>query len=208
MIFTQNRKKKARIDLSFGKIKDDYFNFDLIEKYFRNKDNSNGFQVLSDKTCIDLDFRELFSFVDRTTSKVGQQYLYNKLRVIPNESENLELSEKLISKLSNNKEFRINTQLELEKLNREEVYYIASLFQEEHLKPPKWFFIIRLLSFTSILSLIMIFFNQQFAFILLATFIVNLVIHYRNKKNLYQYLGSIPQLLRLNNIAFKFHKER
>jgi len=31
--------------------------------------------------------------------------------------------------------------------------------------------------------------------------IINMAIHYWNKRNLYEYLGSIPQLLKLNMIA-------
>ena len=45
------KKDIKRIKTSFGKLKDDNFNFELIEKYFKNKDNSDSFQVLSDKTC-------------------------------------------------------------------------------------------------------------------------------------------------------------
>ncbi|MBP1637989.1 MAG: mismatch repair protein MutS, partial [Bacteroidetes bacterium] len=80
-----NRKKRIKEKLlsEFGKLKIDSFDFDKIESYFRKKDHSTAFQTLSDKTCNDLDFQELFLFLDRTNSKVGQQYLYNKLRSIP-----------------------------------------------------------------------------------------------------------------------------
>ncbi len=204
------RKKKIieKLKESFGQFKDDDFRFDLIEKYFVNKDNSDSFQVLSDKTCNDLDFEELFMFLDRTTSKVGQQCFYNKLRAIPNSITDKDKKEKLIKKLTEDIDFRINTQLQLEKLNKADVFYISSLFQEEHQEPPKWFFIIRLLSFTSFFSLVMLPFNPQMFFVFLCTFIVNVGFHYWNKRHLYKYLGSIPQLLRLNNIANNLFKEQ
>jgi DNA mismatch repair ATPase MutS len=207
MIHMSKKKDIERIKTSFGKLKDDSFNFELIEKYFRNKDNSTSFQTLSDKTCNDLDFQEFFMFLDRTNSKVGQQYLYNTLRNIPSDSEKNDLREKIIEIFATNPDFRINVQRRLEKLKKDDVYYITSLFQEEHTIPPKWFFIIRLLSFTSLLSLMMLPFNPQMIFVLLGVFIINIGIHYWNKKNLYQYLGSIPQLLRLNSIAYRLHKE-
>ena len=49
--FRFNRKKEIneRLKQSFGKIKDDSFDFEMIEKYFRNKNNSDAYQVLSDK---------------------------------------------------------------------------------------------------------------------------------------------------------------
>lgn len=207
MIHMSKKKDIERIKTSFGKIKDDSFNFDLIEKYFRNKDNSSSFQVLSDKTCNDLDFQEVFMFLDRTNSKVGQQYLYNTLRIIPADSAKNDLREKIIKAFIDDPDLRVNVQRWLEKLNKDDVYYITSLFQEEHTKPPKWFFIIRLLSFTSLLSLMMLPFNPQMILVLLPVVFVNIGIHYWNKKNLYQYLGSIPQLLRLNNLAIRLHKE-
>ena len=204
-----SKKKKIteRLVNSFGLIKDEEYDFELIEKYFRNKDNSDSFQVLSDKTCNDLDFEELFMFLDRTNSKIGQQYLYNKLRNIPPDSDNLEIREGIIKKLSEDSDFRINTQRQLDRLNKDDVYYITSLFQEEHVKPPKWFFVIRLLAFTSLLSIILLPFNPLMIFVLLGVFIVNFGIHYWNKRNLYQYVGAIPQLLRLNWLASKLHRD-
>ena len=206
MLFKRKKKVVQQLQQSFGKLKDASFNFELIEKYFRNKDHATSFQSLSDKTCNDLDFQELFMFIDRTSSKVGQQYLYNELRTIPADSSKVELNEKLIKELSNNG-LRIDTQQLLLQLQKDDVYYIPSLFQEEHLKPPMWFFVVRLLSFTSLLSLILLPFNASLLFVLIGVFLVNMGIHYWNKKNLYRYLGSIPQLLRLNNVAQKLYKK-
>lgn len=198
-----NRKKELnqRLKESFGKLKDDFFDFDSIEKYFRKKDNSDAHQVLSDKTCNDLDFDDLFMFLDRTNSKVGQQYFYNQLRTIKLNEKKTTLNEEIITVLSKNLELRISVQKKLEKLKHKDAYYINTLFQEEHLNPPKWFFVIKLLSFASLISLILCFFNPLFFIVLLGIFCVNFVLHYWNKNNLVQYVGSIPQLLRLNNVA-------
>ena len=169
------RKKRdiERLKASWGAIKDDGFNFELIGRYFRNKDNSDSLQVLSDKTCNDLDFEELFMFLDRTESRVGQQYLYNTLRTIPADSKQNELNEKIINELTYRVDFRIKTQRVLGKLKKDDVYYISSLFQEEHLKAPKWFFVVRLLSFTSLLSLILLPFSPQLAFVFIGIFTIN-----------------------------------
>lgn len=210
IIVTGMRKKKIveKFKKSFGQFKDDAFQFDLIKRYFVKKNNTDSFQVLSDKTCNDLDFDELFMFLDRTTSKVGQQCLYNNLRAIPNSIENKENKEKLIERLTTDADFRISTQLQLEKLNKTGVFHIASLFQEEHQKPPKWFFIIRLLSFTSLLSLVMLPFSPHLFFVFLGTFLINLGIHYWNKRYVNTYLRSLPQLLRLNSVANSLYKNQ
>ena len=200
-MFNHKKKIREKLSLSFGKIKEDSFNFDLIEKYFRKKDNTKVFQVLSDKTCNDLDFDELFMFIDRTTSKVGQQFLYNTLRIIPANSESFNKQEKLIDKISKDSNLRLNLQLNLNKLNSDETFYITSLFQDEHLERPKWFFTIPLLSLTSLLLIILIPLNFQLFFLLIGVFIINMGVHYWNKRNLYQYTGTIPQLLTLNGVA-------
>ncbi|KIX19824.1 DNA mismatch repair protein MutS [Flavobacterium sp. 316] len=199
--FNRKRELNRKLKESFGKLKDDFFDFDSIEKYFRKKDNSKVYQVLSDKTCNDLDFDDLFMFLDRTHSKIGQQYLYNHLRTIGINEKKTRLNEEIITAFLKNYELRISVQKELEKLKHKDVYYISSLFQDEHLNPPKWFFVIKLLSFASLVSLVLVFFNPIFFIVLLGIFCVNFVLHYWNKNNLVQYVGSIPQLLRLNNVA-------
>ena len=200
-MFETKKKIGERLMESFGKVKTDSPYFESVERYFRNKDHSEVFQVLSDKTCNDLDFNELFMFVDRTTSKVGQQFLYNTLRSIPPDGNNFTKQELIIEQISNDPKLRLKIQIILDRLSSDNVYFITSLFQDEHLKKPKWFFIIPLLSLSAFLSLLMTPFISQFFFILLGVVIINMLIHYWNKKNLYEYIGSIPQLLKLNKAS-------
>jgi len=200
-MFNNTRKAQAKFAASFGKMKEDAFRFDFIERYFGLKDKSASFHSLSDKTCNDLDFKELFMFVDRTTSRVGQQYLYDRLRTVPGNGEELAGQEQLIHKIATDPELRVNLQLQLDKLGTDEAYYLTSLFHETYIAEPKWFFVTRLLSFTTLLSLVLLPFNPRLIFVLTGVFIVNAGIHFWNKRNLYQYLASIPQLLRLNDVA-------
>ncbi|WP_046745636.1 MutS-related protein [Kordia zhangzhouensis] len=201
--FPFRRKKEItkRLQASFGKLKETSFDFDAIEKYFRNKDHSEAYQVISDRTCNDLDFETFFMFLDRTHSKVGQQYLYDTLRTIKVDSPQTKLNEEIIHTLSQDAKLRIDIQKKLEKLNNKDAYHIATLFQQDHITPPKWFFAIKLLSLISLTSLILSFFNPIFFIVLIGTFVVNFVLHYWNKRNLAQYVGSITQLLKLNNVA-------
>mgnify|MGYP000657510206 CR=1 FL=1 len=198
-----NRKKEVikRLQSSFGKPKDESFDFESIEKYFRKKDNNQAHQILSDKTCVDLDFDDLFMLLDRTHSPIGQQYLYNDLRTIKINEKQMDLNEEIIDELLANTEFRISNQKQLERLHHKDAYFIRSLFQEKHIHPPRWFFAIRVLSLAALGSLILSFFNSIFLMVLLGVFCVNFVIHYWNKNNLAQYVSSIPQLLILHNVA-------
>ncbi len=208
LTFNRKRNSAERLKESFGKLKDESFDFETIGKYFRNKNHQGVYQVLSDKTCKDLDFDELFAFLDRTNSKVGQQYLYNTLRCITVGNANTKLNEELILQLSYDAESRILLQKQIEKLNHKDAYNISTLFHEEHLKKPKWFFIVGLLSFTSFASLILGFINPAFFAILLLVFCVNFIVHIWNKNNLVQYVSSIPQLLKLNSIAAYLYSDQ
>ncbi|GET34242.1 hypothetical protein PbJCM13498_31050 [Prolixibacter bellariivorans] len=207
MVFNR-KKEEENLQQSFGKLKDATFDFDSIGKYFRKKQHPDAFQIISDKTCDDLDFEELFMFLDRTQSKVGQQYLYNKLRVIPEHHPEVATHEALLKRLTNEPAYRIAIQKKLKKLDKRESYYIPALFQDEYLQPPKWFFLIRILSLSSLLSLILIPFLPQILFFWSFIILINFALHYRNKRNLYAYLASVPQLLIMNSVARELFKDQ
>ena len=201
MIGKRKKGLKEKLSNSFGETKDEFFDFQRIEKYFRKKNDSTAFQIISDKTSNDLDLDEVFMFLDRTNSKIGQQYLYNKLRTIPNNSSKTLRDEKIIDQLSKDSELRIALQIQLSKLNNTEAYYITTLFQDEHPKPPKWFFVVRLLSLIAFATLLMTIVSFKTFPLLVVVFAINTWIHIWNKKNLYEYLSSLPQLLKLNDVA-------
>lgn len=199
-----NRNKKINND-SFGKVKDDSHHFHYIEKYFRNKMKQASTFVLSDQTCSDLDFEELFMFIDRTNSKIGQQFLYHTLRTFT-ENKNIEAEEKIIDEIYQKKVFKDSLQTELSKLNKYEAYYIYSLFQEKQLEAPKWFFLIKLLPFVTLVCILLSFLYPSLVLILLAIIIINIGFHYWNKKNLFIYSESIPQLIKMTNVARNLYR--
>ena len=190
----------------FGKEKDESFNFELISRYFRGKEKPSSCRIMSDRTCEDLNFDDLFMFIDRTSSKTGQQYLYDKLRTIPEKQDN-ENNERIISLMNDNVALRNDIQKQLSRLNKYDSYYIPALFQDSHLKTPRYFNLFRLLSVAGLGSLLMMFFNSAFFMVFFSLFLVNLIIHYWNKKNLNLYLSSVPQLLTLHSVAVKLYEK-
>ena len=66
-----------------GEIKPGDFNLTDISAYFLHTKKKGGDNLLSGQTYSDLGVEELFTFADRTTSGIGQQYLYHTLRTIP-----------------------------------------------------------------------------------------------------------------------------
>lgn len=199
-------KPKEELMAVFGAIKDEYFDFDNIKSYFSKSKHEDVLQVIDDKACNDLDFKSLFTFVDRTQSSVGQQYLYDRMRVFPRGSKALALKEHIIAKFTEDESFRTFVQHHLSKIESTNAYYISSLFQDEHRKPPKFFSLMRLMPYLTV-AFFLTGFIQPMAFLMLFPIIlINITLHYWYKHVLYEYIGSIPALLRLHKIAHAFYK--
>lgn len=172
-----------------------------VKRYFAQYSTSSDFHVLDDKTCDDVNFDDLFAFVDHTCSCVGQQYLYSRMRHA-NYSK-LKDEEELLSNLSDNNDLISKIRTLLNVLNNKKAYYISSLFQEENLLRPKHIGVLKCLSYVSFILLVGSFFNPLFILLLSFVFIVNAVLHYWNKRVLMPYLNSIPQFLKMLSVANK-----
>ncbi|MCU4164271.1 MutS-related protein [Carboxylicivirga caseinilyticus] len=199
MIFRFKKKSLNQFKELFGKIKDAEYVFDLINLYFKNNDDKNLNDTISERTCQDLDFEELFMFLDRTTSKPGQQFLYNQLRSTPSNI-SFTQDEEIIDELTGNNSI-FEMQYELSKLANDDAYHIASLFHDKQPQAPSWFKIAQFSPLVVIVCLILFPFIPVFLFILFTIIISNFVIHYWNKKNLIHYSASIPQLIKLKECA-------
>lgn len=198
--FQRNRSKKnlEAIQENWGKIKNELFYFNRIANY-ADASSTGSFHRLNQQTLEDIDFHALFEFVDRTTSKVGQQYLYKKMLEPTNQvSDSLEAFIHLFAK---DEKLREAVQLELYNLSNEGAYFIPTLLSDQELKEPKWFkwLYVNLLIIVALLALSFIDFG--FLIILIAPLSVNMFVHYWNKNNTLQYLNSFPHLSMLINVA-------
>ena len=196
-------KKKLLSKDSHPKLKTEAFNFTQIERYFLLVKKDNIQQTISDRTYQDLDLEDVFKFIDRTSSSVGQQYLYNLLRIIPRDNDRSKRIENLIKIFEHNPEFKQTVLNELSGLNNKDAYYIYSLFLQKYIVQPGWFWIVQGLSMASICSVLLSFIFPQFLILLLVLLTVNFGFHYWNKNNLHQYGSSIPQLARMTVAAKK-----
>jgi hypothetical protein len=173
-----------------------YLNY-LIEK------NLSGF--LSGRTMNDLNFEELFEYLDHTTSKVGQQYFYAKL-CENNLSAYSKEHEKITEKFSADADFVLQTEKQLKKLEKRDAYNIISLFTKK-LPGISTFYssVINILRFIPFTCAVLLFaFHLNFCFYLLVlSIIVNFVIHYMNKSVLIPFQYAIPQLLVLMKCSAK-----
>lgn len=189
----KSKKILAAIRDAWGKPKTESFNFDRISKYAVHKSGSS-FHKLSQQTLLDIDFAELFEFTDRTTSRIGQQYLFNILIHPGNDLAKLQSRELDIQFFLDQPEVREGIQMELSGLSNHDAYQLATLLQPIYLQRPKWlkFTIVNIL-----LSVVCVLLSVKFPVMLLVLMLslaLNLLIHYWNKKNIYQYILSFSQL--------------
>lgn len=202
-MFKSRKQKETQILASQKAVKDTEFDFERIALYFLNCEKKECFQVLKDETLNDLDFEELFMYLDRTSSKIGQQYLYHSLRTIPNGPKRLEQQELLIDQLQSDVSLSNTAILEVNKLNGESSYFIQRLIFGDAIDKPKWFWIIPILCLLSSVSFLTMFFYPVFTLVFLGFLLLNGIIHYWNKNNILTYANTIPQLIKMNQV----HKE-
>ncbi len=198
----KEKKAKQKIRASFGKPKTADFDFAAI-RYYADGNKKESFQVLTDKVCNDLNFNDLFSYVDRTSSAVGQQCLYDRMHRIPDDRKPLGILEKWITRFEKDELLQTDIRYHLQNLAGRDAYYLCDLFQADKIKPPKWLPLAYVLSFTNLLATVLMIFTPQYLFLVLSVTIANAILHYLNKKNIYTYLYSMPQLLNLNRTVKK-----
>lgn len=194
----RTKKKIEAIRTAWGIPKKESFDFDSISKY-ADIVQENKFHRLTDQTLEDIDFYGLFAFIDRTTSKVGQQFLYKK--IIEPTNIITDQSERLIDLFSNNRLMGEEIQLELLKLNNNGAYFISSLLKDKLLEKPKWF---NLLFLDIFIVACLVILSFKFPVLIIFLFIpiaLNIFLHYWNKNNTFQFLRSFPQLNNLINVS-------
>jgi hypothetical protein len=201
--FDLKKKKALRLETIrgfWGRPKDDYLNFDLIERYFLAAD-TNGYHRLTAQTIKDLDFNEVFGFIDRTTSRVGQQYLFDKFMHPDNDIGKLGKLNFDANFFSENLVVREQVQMELFRLNSNDAYFVTSLLRDKLLIRPRRY----LLFFLSVISLVVLLtLSFKYPFLIIVSIVpitLNIFIHYWNKGNVLQFVTSFPQLALLINVC-------
>jgi hypothetical protein len=196
------KKKLAEIRERWGKPKDTHRSFKLIAAYLTAYGSKSD---IADATATDLDINDVFSYIDRTNSKPGQQYLYKKLHSPEISETYFNTLEQRIEQINKDQALRELTELKLSDLGNNDAYYLPELFSKTHqsLFTPFVTLYIRIAPFLTLWLIISLFIvPNQFALILLFILLIaNVVIHYSNKTKMISYTHALPQLLILNNVG-------
>ena len=158
----------------------------------KSRDSANS---LDEKTWNDLNLDLVFEYIDRSTSRVGQQFLFHLLKNPHPKEEPLLKFERLIQAFSN-ANLRESLQSELYHLSHKDALYLPYLFLEELPRLRTHRFVLLALSIATLVSVAGAFSSTSFRVIAVLLVTVNMFIslYYRRQ------LEAFIQPLRLLNV--------
>lgn len=196
------RKKLTHLRDQWGQIKQGNFNFEHIGIYTQHHTEAT-FHQLSEQTKNDIDFNDIFYVIDRTTSHVGQQFLYDVLSKPTNDTDALKQLSKQADFFTDNISTRESVQQLLSNLNNKDAYFIATQLKEDLPVKPLWykFVAIYMLVVLGVVAVSPLY--PRVLIWLLIPLAINVFLHYRNKIHTKRFNRSFPQLNILINTCKK-----
>ncbi|MBN1351989.1 hypothetical protein JXJ21_21485 [candidate division KSB1 bacterium] len=204
-------KKLKQLRDGWGKIPESRIDLESIKLYYQfNKTNSfENSYCIDDGTWEDLDFDEIFTLINRTTTPIGAQYLYNLLRHPLLESELLNKRETLINVFSNKPALREKVYLALHRLEDKNAKYLPYSLWKPLPEKPLYARIFPIISIISFSVLLLVLLNYLHFSVIVPIFIFNLILRSFIKRkidiyvNSFQYLGVLISTAD-KIVAFKF----
>ena len=166
--------------------------FNLISRYFYNCPAEDASHTIDAETTADLDLNAVFERIDRTTSKVGQQCLYARIRTLRGQ-EDAEAFGRSTDCFSRNGELAASCTESLSRLTDEDAYGLQNLIFDTPAKV-RYFAWVYPLTLLAVATLLAAPFYPLSLLLFMAIFAVNLYIHYSNKLNVSLYGSAVKQL--------------
>ena len=198
LVWTRKRKATLRRELrsSWGLPNGSPSESDLekIGLYDRLKP-ADSYSGLDDKTWSDLNLDTVFEDLDRTSSRVGQQFLFHLLKKPQFKEEPLLKLERLINRFKN-ATLREDLQLELRRLSHKDALFLPYLLFEELPQFRRYRFVFLTLSIAAFALVVASFFSTSSRFIAILLVVSNMLtsLYYRRR------LQAFIQPLRLLNV--------
>lgn len=183
------------------------YDFDRIGSYFYNSlSEAACVQTIDAETTADLDLNDVFERIDRTGSRIGQQYLYARLRTLRGEEETAAFG-RSADRFAGDPALAARCTQHLTRLADERAYDLQNLIFEtparvRHIGAAYCFAVLAAASLFAAL------FHPLFLLLFAATFAANLYIHYDNKLNVALYAAAVKQLAEALRTARKLAAER
>ncbi len=190
---TKNKSQEELIRLSWGKQIQTTRDLNYIKNYSEVVYDPGIFQ-LSEQTLADIDIENIFPVVDRTTSKIGQQFLYYKLLHPFTQTESLPEFKTQLKFFSEQENTREKIQKTLLALNKPEAYFIASFLEKKNIgeeKNASLFEVLRILPLVILLLAIKI---PGLLIFLIFVLAINLFLHFQHQNQFSDVIKSFSQL--------------
>lgn len=209
-IFLFNKRKKTKnikeLKENWGKEVRRLRNFYAIEKYGSLDKDLNCYK-LTEQTLNDIDIQNLFCYLDRTHTTIGQQYLYSKILNPSLDIDELESRGEYADFFQRENKLRIEAQIILQKLETNETSLIVDFFDTDRIcEKGKYYKYIIVLSIFAAISVILCWVSPQIAIGMIFLFGVNLMIHLISRHNNTNKLKSVKQVYELLKAADKLTK--
>ncbi|GAB3572590.1 P-loop NTPase family protein [Hymenobacter daeguensis] len=137
-MWTSTSRKLAAFDAEWRQPTPRFRNFPLIARYHETVQAEPAYHRLDQQTWTDLNGEELFTLLDGTVSKVGQQCLYHRLRSPLNEANALREFDEAACFFAEQPAPRGGAQLALSRLTSTEAYYLTDLLTGNALPALPW----------------------------------------------------------------------
>ena len=165
--------------------------FSVIADLFNLRREQDNAFFIDDRTWQDLDMDSIFAKIDRTVTIPGQQYLYYLLHKPEFAHSELQKRNNLVKIFQTHKEVREDLQMTLNRMGMDGGEGIVSFIWDK-LPSGKSIWLYRGLVVLMMLSIVYTVFNPPMVlFTVVPSLALNMYFHYREKKKIYDYMGSL-----------------
>ena len=165
-----------------------------------------GRYYVDDQTAKDLDLEDIFAEIDHTNSRIGEQVLYNMLRLPAGSVDELASFDQFVKQVTGDEENRIACQKQLSKMKHTQDYHIVDFLFFDIPPNPSWVRRLWLLQCFFYLAVATSFFYPLAVVLIMAIFCVNFVIHYRTKNKFHSFYVALGRIGTLYTVSQKLLK--
>jgi hypothetical protein len=187
------RSMVGRLRLEWGRPRDATRRMDVIAEYHHARVQAGEGTSLDDRTWDDLNLDAVFARLDRTTSTLGQQLLYHRLRSRPSAA-HLEAFDDLATLLENEVTLRERVQAALEPLQNPAGYDLWWLTQPGVVETKRWHVIFPALGLFMVTAALAMLVWPAALLLLIAGAVVNLPMRVMTASQVGSVVGAFRQI--------------
>lgn len=189
----KEKKFRQKLNMQFGEKPSRENDFSSISSYWNEKNSHNdALNYIDDITWDDLDMNKIFNRINACLSSVGEEYLYSMLHEPNTDLESLLQREKLLEYFNSNPELRLDLQVILSKIGRENYNGLSSFCYDVNSKKLKHPYIFSVLACLPLLFTAMLLLKSTVIILLLAiSVITNGVVYYYISKRIVRGISAM-----------------